>query len=202
MSNSFVSQSKLQFKCFEFFSREVIIHVCDEIKGTSRDFPCPKDLLISKMGYFKEITAGQSLEDIDISVHCDLLIFEWLMRWIKKDMLGEEFWPMLDPTNVVPILVSASFLQMEPLLVDCLAYCHSNLNEIVKHSTNLSCLNDSIITRLAAMFTNQELDAVKDRKERVTHRLWAKMIHSLCEPDTQALRGHYGSLCDLFRCTR
>ena len=35
------------------------------------------------MGYFRDITTGQSLEDVDISVHCDITIFEWLMAWIK-----------------------------------------------------------------------------------------------------------------------
>lgn len=184
------------------FSREVTIHVCDEVKGASRDFTCLQKLLVSKMGYFADVTAGQRLEDIDISVHCDLQIFEWLMRWVKKDSLAEEMWPLLDSTNVIPILVSAGFLQMEPLLIDCLAYCHANLNEIVKASANLSCLNDSIISRLAAMYTNLELEMVKDKKERVTPRLWTKMIQSLCEPETQALRGHYASLSDLFRCSR
>lgn len=91
---------------------------------------------------------------------------------------------------------------MEPLLVDCLAYCHANLTDVVKASANLSCLNDSIISRLAAMFTNLELEMVKDKKERVTPRLWIKLIQSLCEPEPQALRGHFGSLSDLFRCNR
>lgn len=91
---------------------------------------------------------------------------------------------------------------MEPLLLDCLQYCHANLNEIVKASANLSCLNESIISRLAAMFTNLELEMVKDKRERVTPRIWIKLIQSLCEPEPQALRGHYGSLCDLFRCSR
>mgnify|MGYP003312705905 CR=1 FL=1 len=35
------------------------------------------------MGYFRDITTGQSLEDVDISVHCDITVFEWLMAWIK-----------------------------------------------------------------------------------------------------------------------
>lgn len=64
------------------------------------------------MGYFADVTAGQRLEDMDISVHCDLQIFEWLMRWVKKSDLPEEVWPSLDSTNVVPILVSAGFLQV------------------------------------------------------------------------------------------
>lgn len=78
----------------------------------SRDFQCPQNLLVAKMGYFADVTAGQRLEDMDISVHCDLQIFDWLMRWVKRETVSQEMWPRLDPTNVVPILVSASFLQV------------------------------------------------------------------------------------------
>lgn len=92
------------------FSYEILIHVCDEVKGISKDFMCPQKLLVVKMGYFSDVTAGQRLEDMDISVHCDLQIFEWLMRWVKKDTLSEELWPFLDSSNVIPILVSAGFL--------------------------------------------------------------------------------------------
>jgi len=93
-------------------------------------------------------------------------------------------------------------MKMEPLLLDCLSFCHARLTDVVKASANLSCLNDSIITRLAAMFTNLELEMVKDRKDRITPRLWTKMIQSLCETESQALRGHYASLASLFRCNR
>lgn len=92
--------------------------------------------------------------------------------------------------------------KMEPLLVDCLSFCHANLNDVVKASANLSCLNDSIISRLAAMFTNTELEMVKDKKERVTPRLWTKLIQSLCEPESEVLRGHFASAADLYRCNR
>uniref|UniRef100_A0A182T3V5 DUF3342 domain-containing protein n=1 Tax=Anopheles maculatus TaxID=74869 RepID=A0A182T3V5_9DIPT len=181
---------------------EVIIHVCDEVKGSSRDFSCPQKLLITKMGYFADVTAGQRLEDMDISVHCDLQIFEWLMKWVKKESVAQDEWPVLDPTNVIPILVSASFLQMEPLLLDCLSFCHARLNEVVKASANLACLNDSIITRLAAMFTNLELEVVKDKKDRIAPRLWTKLIASLCDIEPQALRGHYATLAGMFRCIK
>lgn len=93
-------------------------------------------------------------------------------------------------------------MQMEPLLLDCLSFCHSRLGEVVKASTNLSCLNDSIITRLADMFTNVELEMVRDKKDRLLPRLWTKLIQSLCEPEPEALRGHYYSLAGLFRCSK
>ncbi|KAH8379512.1 hypothetical protein KR009_005380 [Drosophila setifemur] len=188
---------------------EVVIHVCDEVKNTSRDFTCPQHLLVTKMGYFADVTAGQRLEEMDISVHCDILIFDWLMKWIKHSAQsqdlpgpGQSSGPQLDGNNVVPILVSASFLQMEPLLLECLAFCHAHLSEVVRTSTNLSCLNDALVTRLAAMFTNLELEMVRDKKERVTPRLWTKLIQSLCEPDPEALRGHFYSMSGLFRCSR
>lgn len=181
---------------------DVVIHVCDEVKNLTKDFICPQKLLVSKMGYFADVTAGQKLEDMDISVHCDIKIFEWLMKWVKKDNTPQIEWPTLDPSNVIPILISASFLQMEPLLLDCLSFCHSRLTDIVKVSSNLSCLNDGIISRLAAMFTNLELEAVKDKKDRILPRLWTKMIQSLNEPEPQALRGHYASTGTLFRCVK
>jgi len=187
----------------------VVIHVCDEVKNTSKDFTCPQHLLVTKMGYFADVTAGQRLEEMDISVHCDILIFDWLMKWIKHSAQSQDLpvpnqspGPQLDGNNVVPILVSASFLQMEPLLLECLAFCHAHLSEVVRTSTNLSCLNDALVTRLAAMFTNLELEMVRDKKERVTPRLWTKLIQSLSEPDPEALRGHFYSMSGLFRCSR
>lgn len=126
---------------------EVEIHVCDEVKNVKKDFVCNQKLLIEKMGYFAEVTTGQRLEDMDISVHCDIGIFEWLMRWVKKDSLLEEDWPHLDSQCVIPILVSAAFLKMEPLLEECLLFCHEHMNEILRTNTNLSCLNDAVLTR-------------------------------------------------------
>ncbi|KAG7303234.1 hypothetical protein JYU34_011701 [Plutella xylostella] len=181
---------------------DVEIHVCDEVKGLKKDFRCPQKLLVSKMGYFADVTAGQRLEDMDISVHCDIQIFDWLMRWVKRDSILVADWPLLEPASVVPILVSASFLQMEPLLHDCLSYCHAHMNDIVKTSTNLACLSDALLTRLAAMYTNAELEAIRDRKDKVQSRLYCKLILSLAEPVPETLRGHYATLATLFKCVK
>ena len=124
------------------------------------------------MGYFRDITTGQSLEDVDISVHCDVTIFEWLMKWIKtrdlpdgsedgegcdtnyldvgtsssnkRKLVGR---PCLEPGNVVSILVSASFLKMEPLVEIGLKYVHQNMNRILLATHNLNCLGEPLLTR-------------------------------------------------------
>jgi len=51
------------------------------------------------------------LDDIDISVHCDIKIFEWLMKYLKDN--NE---PKLDLKNVISILISSDFLGMQQLV--------------------------------------------------------------------------------------
>ncbi|KAK2586083.1 hypothetical protein KPH14_008371 [Odynerus spinipes] len=179
---------------------EVEIHVCDEGKNMKKDFRCPQRLLIQKMRYFADITAGQKLEEIDISVHCDIVIFDWLMRWVKKDIIKKTEWPTLETSNVIPILVSASFLQMEPLLEHCLQYCHNNMSDILKTSTTLTCLNDNLLTRLAELFTNEDVESLQDKKDKIQSRLFCKLIIALTEINPDNKRGHYGSLATLFKC--
>uniref|UniRef100_A0A6P7FTN9 Uncharacterized protein KIAA1841 isoform X1 n=1 Tax=Diabrotica virgifera virgifera TaxID=50390 RepID=A0A6P7FTN9_DIAVI len=181
---------------------EVEIHVCDELKSAKKTFYCNQNLLISKMGYFASVTQGQRLEDMDISVHCDIGIFEWLMQWIKKDTLPESEWPQLESNYVIPILVSAAFLEMESLLEDCLLFCHEHMNDILKTNTNLSCLNESVLIRLAAMYTNVEVEAIKDKKDKIQSRLFTKLIQSLAEPEPESVRGHWCSLAKVFRCEK
>ncbi|XP_076661028.1 uncharacterized protein LOC143364685 isoform X5 [Halictus rubicundus] len=181
---------------------EVEIHVCDEEKNIKKNFHCPQKLLIQKMRYFADITAGQKLEEIDISVHCDIVIFDWLMRWVKKDMTKKSEWPVLEPCNVIPIMVSASFLQMEPLLENCLQYCHDNMSDILKTSTILTCLDDNLLTRLVERFTNEDVEALKDRKDKIQSKLFCKLITSLAAVMPDNKKGHYSSLATLFKCSK
>ncbi|KAK9304698.1 hypothetical protein QLX08_004103 [Tetragonisca angustula] len=181
---------------------EVEIHVCDEEKNIKKSFHCPQKLLIQKMRYFADVTAGQKLEEIDISVHCDVTIFDWLMRWVKKDILKKSEWPTLEINNVIPIMVSASFLQMEPLLESCLQYCHENISDILKTSTVLTGLDDNLLIRLVEKFTNEDVEALKDKKDKIQSKLFCKLIMSLAEGIPDNKRGHYSSLATLFKCSK
>ncbi|XP_043481517.1 uncharacterized protein LOC122510730 isoform X2 [Leptopilina heterotoma] len=179
---------------------EIEIHVCDEAKNVKRDFRCPQKLLIQKMCYFADVTAGQKLEEMDISVHCDIVIFDWLMRWVKKDLIKKSEWPILEPNNVIPIMVSASFLQMDPLTETCLNYSFHNMSEVLKTSTVMTCLNDNLLTRLANLFSNSDLEMIKDKKDKIQSRLFCKLIISLGEVTPDNKRGHFSSLATLFKC--
>jgi hypothetical protein len=61
----------------------IVIHVCDENKKVNKDFKCPKKILLNEMKYFEKYLSGTNkVDDIDISVHCDINIFEWLIRFL------------------------------------------------------------------------------------------------------------------------
>jgi hypothetical protein len=127
----------------------VVIHVSDEAKNINRDFYCRKDLLVKHMKYFESYLddGEQGYEEIDISVNCDVEIFEWLMNYIHD----QDSPPAIHKTIVVSILISSDFLQMGALVDTCLAFFAANLNEIIKLPIDLSCLSERLIHRLALL---------------------------------------------------
>ena len=90
-----------------------------------QDFACSRDVLVREMEYFAEYLTPDSLAEMDISVHCDIAIFDWLMRYTKRGLKegpgGETLpepqeAPQLDVTNISSILISSDFLKMEALV--------------------------------------------------------------------------------------
>ena len=123
-----------------------MIHVFDENRKINKDFTCEKDLLVTHMKYFeKYLTEATSVDDINISVHCDIKIFEWLMKYIKlkesEDVPKEEPIPKLDIRNIISILISSDFLQIKVLVQECIDFFIENIHNVVKLPIAMSCLN-------------------------------------------------------------
>lgn len=65
------------------FKDSIMIHVIDDSKNEKRDFTFSRSLLIKYMKYFDKCLKKISDQDeIDISIHCDAVIFEWLLNYI------------------------------------------------------------------------------------------------------------------------
>lgn len=63
-----------------------IIHVIDETKKRKQDFKWSITKLLKHMKYFeKSISGWEDKVGLDISVHCDLDTFEWLIKYIHLD---------------------------------------------------------------------------------------------------------------------
>lgn len=97
------------------------------------------------MKYFeKYLTEATSVDNIDISVHCDIKIFEWLMKYLKQkesDLPIEAGSPTLDIKNVISILISSDFLQMKVLVQECVDFVIENLHDVVRLPIDMNCLN-------------------------------------------------------------
>jgi len=52
---------------------------------------CPRDLLVKEMHYFADYLSSDThhYDDVDISVHCDIGIFDWLMQYVKRGLLED-----------------------------------------------------------------------------------------------------------------
>ena len=83
------------------------------------------------------------MDDIDISVHCDIKIFEWLMKYLKQkeNDAQDETGPKLDIKNVISILISSDFLQMKVLVQECIDFVIENLHDVVRLPIDMNCLN-------------------------------------------------------------
>jgi hypothetical protein len=81
------------------FKDSIMIHVIDDSKNEKRDFTFSRSLLVKYMKYFDRCLKKISDNDeIDISIHCDAVIFEWLLNYIfameeyeKKQAEQEKF---------------------------------------------------------------------------------------------------------------
>jgi hypothetical protein len=127
----------------------VLIHVCDENRQTTKDFCCKRNILVCHMKYFEGFLAENEngYDDIDISVHCDVDIFEWLMHYIHSP----DEPPPFDKCLVISILISSDFLQMVSLVDLCLKFVSQNLTDIIKLPIDLSCISEKLLNKLSVL---------------------------------------------------
>jgi hypothetical protein len=123
----------------------------------------------------------RALEEIDISVHCDIEIFEWLMKYVKRKDLNTE--PKLEITNCVSIMLSADFLLMNDLLDKCILFISKHLNTILQSPNLIGGINDSIQVKLAACIPIKTLESLHDRKDKIKTKLFQRKIEFLFNKD-------------------
>ena len=152
----------------------VVIHVCDENRQIKRDFVCKREILVHHMKYFQSFLSENEngYDDIDISVHCDVDIFEWLMTFIHEP----DDPPKLDKTIVVSILISSEFLQMDSLVDLCLEHVSNSLGDIIKLPIDLSCISEKLINKLAFLIQPKTLAVTRDRKDKILNKLYKRRV--------------------------
>ncbi|GMH66651.1 hypothetical protein TrRE_jg4022 [Triparma retinervis] len=161
----------------------IVIHIYDESRGVKKDFDCSRKLLLKHMKYFKSYIPDQEVpdpdngvvaeaDDIDISVHCDIYIFEFLVDYMKSPRIAPKF----ETSSVVSILISSEFLQMDELVVKCLRFIAQNLGAILMLPVDLTCVSDAMCAKLAKLCPAEALVGAVDKKGKLLPRLYKKRL--------------------------
>ncbi|KAK7834528.1 hypothetical protein U0070_017714 [Myodes glareolus] len=107
---------------------------------------------------------------------------ESLATYIKSSLLETQ--GDFQETPVDQDTVSkAEFLKMDSLVEQCIQYCHRNMNAIVAAPCNMNCINANLLTRIADLFTHNEIDDLKDKKDKFRSKLFCKKIERLFDPE-------------------
>ena len=136
------------------------------------------------MAYFAPYLGDERrVEEIDISVHCDVHIFEWLMEYIHQPTKP----PVLDAGSVISVLISADFLQMRLLTKHCLEFLRGALAEVLRLPIDLSCVSDKLLGELALHLDADEIERLRDKKDKIASRLYARKLEALLADEANTL---------------
>ena len=115
------------------------------------------------MKYFNQyLNEIDSIDEIDISVHCDVEIFQWLINYVYAitDPTNKKL-PKLTINNVISILISSDFLKMKSLVQLCLIYFQKHLLDITETSIDLQCVNTNLMLELTKLYTLEQILALE-----------------------------------------
>jgi hypothetical protein len=132
------------------------------------------------MRYFADHLKDEpdQIEEVDISVHCDLDIFQWLISFVNRRSSSKI--PELEPRIAVSILISSDFLKMDQLVGQSLDYIHEHINEILATNCNVSCIPEPLFRKLSKQFENPyEIEQIHDRKNKIRGKLFEYNLEEL-----------------------
>ena len=94
-------------------------------------------------------------------------------------MLEIEDIPILDLKNVISILISSYFLQMQELVNECISYIVSNMHDVVRLPIYMSCLNQELIKQISLKMPINKLDNLVDKRDKLTSKIFEKKLENL-----------------------
>lgn len=77
---------------------------------------------------------------------------------------------------------------MEGLVEESVKFVAKNLNEIISLPIDMNCMNSTLIKKLASHVTLDELDVLKDKKDKLTSKLYMKKLELLFEDEANMLQ--------------
>lgn len=155
-------------------------------------FKCEKNLLCEKMKFFdlynkealKTNKGTSGIEDLDISISCQISLFKWLIKYIHN----HEVINKISYKNVHQILISAEFLIMPELIDECLDYIKDNISDVIEKSDTIPTYKSHIAKKLARKIPIEVLDRLHDPKDVLVSRLYKKKLEIFFEENENLLQ--------------
>lgn len=76
---------------------------------------------------------------------------------------------------------------MGPLITHTIDFIGKNLQEILTLPIDMNCLNSSLIKKLAAVIPLDELDTLRDKRDKLTSKIYMKKLELLFEDESNML---------------
>ncbi|VDM25140.1 unnamed protein product [Hydatigera taeniaeformis] len=128
---------------------EISIHVHDAANGALLE----KEMLFFQQ-YFHET---QQSNYYYITICSDIQTFKWLLTYMKSKNDRK-----LDVSNILPVLVSAEFLQMPELVASCIAFLCDRVTEIPSLIADIDMVRPPTWEKIARHFMPGKLSSLTD----------------------------------------
>lgn len=76
---------------------------------------------------------------------------------------------------------------MAKLVDECVKYIKDNISDVVRLPIDMNCLNANIIKKISNSITIDELIDLKDRKDKLTSKIYMKKLEVLMEEGEQTI---------------
>eukprot|EP00892_Ulva_mutabilis_P008694 jgi/Ulvmu1/6197/UM028_0053.1 len=134
----------------------IAITVYDEGRKHYEKFECESKSFLSSMRYFRDhVKSVQNTKDFQLSVYCDVSVFSWLISYIKNPDAQR-----LDDHNIIAILVSSSFLQMDKLVAECTKYISRRCCQLLSAGVELASVSDDLLRKVSQEIHVRDMEAL------------------------------------------
>lgn len=99
----------------------------------------------------------KSIDDLEITVHCQITIFKWLIDYITNQTINWD----LDIKNVHLILMSSDYLDMPKLTNICIEFIVDNIKEILNQKEAIPTYKSHIAKSIARKFWEKKYESGK-----------------------------------------
>lgn len=76
---------------------------------------------------------------------------------------------------------------MAPLVEESIQFVSKHIHEIIALPIDMNCLNSTLIKKLARNISIEDLDSLKDKKDKLLSKLYMKKLELLFEDESNML---------------